>query len=115
MADKIVVHLNSHPITLRVDEIVAGEMGIKVAKAKREFTLERGRNEIDADAWNEWFEQNKNGPLVTSGILKTEENPDGKAQRNSDGSDGPGRSHPVEGEVRDGSVEVGHASRDPAL
>jgi hypothetical protein len=111
MADKIGVYLTHDPIVLRVDEMIDGEIE-KRARLKYEITLKRGRNEVDEGAWNEWFEQNKNSPLVTSGIVKKEERPDGEAQRNSDG---PGRSHPVEGEVRDGGVEVGHASRDPAL
>jgi hypothetical protein len=113
MADKIVVHLDGPRITLRVDEMIDGEIE-KRARLKCEIPLNVGRNEVDADVWKEWLEMHKDSPLVTSGILKTEERPDGKREDHQD-SDGSSRSHTVEGEVRDGGVEVGRASGDPAL
>jgi len=73
MADKTVVILHHAPITLRVDEMVPGELGIPAARQKFEFTLAEGRNEVDAEMWKAWFEQNKAGPLVTGGIISVEE------------------------------------------
>ena len=69
---KVAIHLNHDPVTLRVDEMVPGEMGIPCAKEKFSFELRRGRNEVDAAQWAEWYEQNKAGPLVTGGIVTLE-------------------------------------------
>jgi hypothetical protein len=68
-----VVFLHHAPMTLRVDEMVAGEMGIKVARQKYAIELATGRNEIDAGQWAEWLEQNKTGSLVAGGIVAVEE------------------------------------------
>jgi hypothetical protein len=64
---KTIVHLRHAPLTLRVDEMIEGPLGIREAKLKAEIPLIEGRNEVDADAWAAWLEQNKAGPLVTQG------------------------------------------------
>ena len=77
---KVAVHLNHAALTLRVDKMVEGELGIKVAKQVAEIPLVLGRNEVDADVWKAWHDQNKEGPLVKGGIISVEK------QETSDGA-----------------------------
>ena len=72
-----IVHLDSAPLVLRVEEMVDGEVG-KVAKLKGEIPLKRGRNEVDAEDFKVWLEMNKDGPLVKNRNIKTEEPKDDK-------------------------------------
>lgn len=69
---KKIVQLHHAPLVLRIDEMVKGDGGIETARQVGEIALERGANEVDADLWDRWFEQNKDGPLVTGGIVAEE-------------------------------------------
>jgi len=79
----IVVHSRlRNAIELHVDEMFDGESGaysinpgdLKTAKRKGDAVeLRPGRNEIDADFWREWAEQNKDGGFLISGSLRAEE------------------------------------------
>ena len=59
------IHYNGAPITLRIDEMVEGEMGIRTARQTGQIDLLPGDNEVDAERWAAWLAANKENPLVT--------------------------------------------------
>jgi hypothetical protein len=74
-----IVHLNHDPIVLRTEERVRGEGGIETFKQIGEIALQRGRNEVDAAAWDLWYAgSGEASPLITTGLLHVEEQKDEK-------------------------------------
>lgn len=74
----VTVTFDHDPVTLRVDEMVAGEIqGSKVSKFIGDIPLVRGVNKIDADLWAKWLESNKDGPIAA--LIREEKN-DGKTE-----------------------------------
>lgn len=78
-----IIHLNHDPIVLRIEERVRGEGGIETFRTVGEIPLARGRNVVDAKAWDSWYEiDGATNPLMTGGSIVVEEpkeEPDGKS------------------------------------
>ncbi len=57
----------SNGISLQIFEMKDVGLGVKEAKKKGQpVELKTGLNKVDQKFWDEWFEQNKNSPIVTN-------------------------------------------------
>lgn len=82
-----IVHLNHDPVVLRIEKKVTDTFGIVAFQTVGEFALARGRNEVDAKAWDSWYEvDGATNPLMTGGSIIVEEpkeEPDGEPEKQS--------------------------------